>query len=101
MTPEQIREREKAMLLDEQRAGKLNIWFISQVVPGKPETARCCYVRALGFFHAMRTMHALGLYVPGTEAQATDMEDESPPLTSIGVLMTREEYQKLCDEEGM
>lgn len=89
-----ISERIRETALLEQRQGVESMWFISQVVSGKPETARACYVWARGYTLAIFTSKALGLHIEGSESLAMDI-DYIPPTDKIGILLTRDEVRAI------
>lgn len=92
LTDEELLDKHRAMLAEEEAAGKAEIWFISQVVEGKPETARVVYLLAFGPAHCQQMIGLLGLRIPGASSMMS-VVDYEPEDEHFGVLLTRQEVR--------
>ena len=89
MTDAKRRKIFQAKMLADQQYGKESLWFISQA-DGDPKNTRGCYIWARGYTSATVIKNNLGLLVPGSSAEITEV-DYLPPAHKIGILLTKEE----------
>lgn len=92
LTNEELLDKHRAMLAEEEAAGKAEIWFISQVVEGKPETARVVYLLTFGPAHCQLMIGQLGLRMPNASMQMS-VVDYVPKDEHFGVSLTRQEVR--------
>lgn len=92
LTTEELLDKHLAMLAEEEAAGKAEIWFISQVVEGKPETARVVYLLTFGPAHCNQMIGQLGLRMPNASVMMS-VVDYVPEDEYFGVPLTRQEVR--------
>lgn len=92
MSNEEILAKHMEMLQQES-SNREGVWFVSQVVPGKPETARACYVIARGPAEANQLVHTFKLYIEGSESFIQEV-DYVPDDDDFFKLLTREQVME-------